>query len=277
MAYAPVITPSVDAAPCPRAEVLFSSFAAGTTFVTAYRLGGGREYRMRGAVNTPVAGALTRIDFEVPFGLEVSYRAEMFNSAGSSLGYTDATSVTLNVNETWLHNPLDPQGAVRVRMASDAARSISRPVPGSVLYPRGRRVGIVVSEPRQGIQGIALDCYTLTDDDTDRFADMVGTYTSNSVPVLCVRVGADMKMRVPRPLFASVLDPREEAINLHIGGESMKWSMSGDEVSPPTPALFIPLLTRADINAYYSTRSAVKADNLTRLAVNRRYDLAGTA
>jgi hypothetical protein len=47
-----------------------------------YRLAAGREYLVRGAVKAPVAGALSRIDFEVPFGVEVTYRAEMFDSAG---------------------------------------------------------------------------------------------------------------------------------------------------------------------------------------------------
>jgi hypothetical protein len=85
-------------------------------------------------------------------------------------------------------------------------------------------------------------------------------------------------MRLPRPLFTDVLDLKERSIDLHIaGGTRTEFVTTGDEAAPPTPALVIPLLTRADLNAYYATRSALNADNLTRLGVNTRYDLAGTA
>jgi hypothetical protein len=275
--HEPTITPYFDADPCPRAEVLFTSLAAGTASVTVYRSAGGREHQMRGGVNADVAGALTRIDTEIPFGVEVSYRAEMFNSSGVSLGFTDSGTVTMHVYETWLHNPLDPHGAASVIMALGAAKSLSRPVDGETVHPLGRKVGVVVSGTRRGISDATLDCYTETDADTDKVAAMVGDYDSNTVPVLCFRIGASMKMRLPRPFFAAVLDPREEEADLYQGGQFMVWRMQGSEVAPPTPALFIPLLTRADINAFYATRAAVKANHLTRLSVNRAYNLIGAA
>lgn len=278
MSYAPTITPYYDWKPCPRAEVLFTSFAAGTATVTVHRAADGREREVRGAIRAAVAGALTRIDTEIPFnGIPVTYRAEMFNGAGVSLGFTDSTTATMYVTETCLHNPLDPQGAVSVIMADTAAATISRPVPGNVVFPRGRRVGVVISEMRQGVAGVNMDCYTLTDADADRVAALVGTYETETTPVLCLRIGMGMKMRIPRPFFAAVLDPREEAFNLRMGGEVVVWRMTGDEVAPPAPGLFIPLLTNADLNAYYLTNAALRADNATNLAANRRYDLIGAS
>jgi hypothetical protein len=113
--------------------------------------------------------------------------------------------------------------------------------------------------------------------DADRFSALVGDYTTTTVPVLCFRVGTSVRVRLPRPLFAAVMDPREVDLNYVDGGENIAYAIEGDEVAPPTPALVIPLLTRADLNAYYAQRADLDADNLTRLAVNRRYDLAGTA
>lgn len=275
MPYAPTLTPLLDDAPMPRVEVLFTSFVTGTVTVTVYRLAEGREYRVRSAVRASTAGSLARVDFEVPFGIEATYRAEMFDAAGQSLGFTDTASVTLDVSDTWVHNPLSPAGAVKVTMLHGAAASLSRPVEGEIFYPQGRKVGVVISGQRRGLSGADLNCLTETIEDADKFAALVGDYTTTTVPVLCFRVGG--RMRVPKPLFAAVLDPREVDVDFHLGGESIRWDVTGDEVSPPTPALVVPLLTRADINAFYATRAAVKADNLTRLSVNRRYDLAGTA
>jgi hypothetical protein len=274
MAYEPTLTVYTDANPAPRVEVLFPQFAPGTATVTVYRLAENTESRLRAAVNAATAGGLSRIDFEVPFGIPVTYRAEMFDQAGTSLGFTDTASVQLDVEEAWVHHPLNPSGAVPVTMLQGAAASLSRPGQAEKFYPEQRRVAMVVSGGQRGLQGVDLRCLTRTDEDAAKFRAMI---EANSVPVYCFRIPASMKMRIPRPLFAAVQNMQEIAINLHIGKSDIRWESTGDEADPPTPALIVPLLTRADLNAYYATRAALNADNLTRLAVNRRYDLAGTA
>lgn len=277
MPYAPILTVSADADPMPRVEVLFEAFAPGTTHVDVFRLAAGREFKVRSAVKAATAGALSRIDFEAPFGVPVTYRAEMFDASGMSLGFTDTSSVELPVDDMWVHNPLDPSGGVRVAFRGNAARDLSRPVEGATVYPQGRRVGVVVSGQRRGLQGVQLDIVVDTVEDADRFTDLVGGYGRQTVPVLCFRLGANDRVRLPRPLFAAVFDPREQDLNYVLGGETIGFEMTGDEVSPPTPALVVPLLTRRDINNYYATRAQLNEAHLTRLSVNRFYEAAGTA
>lgn len=278
MAHAPTIIVSTDADPAPRAEVVFPTLPAGTAKLRQItRLADGREYAVRDSLGIVVVGAAQRLDHEVPFGIPVTWRAEALNSSDVSLGFTDASApVTVDVEDTWVHNPLDPTTAVRCTLLRDTSREWSRPVPGTVHYPINRRVGVVIAGPRQGIQGQRFSIL-VADEDVDRFADIIGGYSTTRVPVLCFRVGASTKMRLPRPLFGAVLDMREIDVDLSQGGDSVAFTMTADEVDPPTPALVVPLLTRADVNAYYATRAAFNADNLTRLAANRRYDLAGTA
>lgn len=270
-------TSLLDADPLPRVEVLVTDLPPEVTQVTGYRLADGREHQVRGMVRASTTGAISRLDTEAPFGVSVTYRAEMFNAAGVSLGFTPSVTLTLPVVGTWLHNPLDPTGAVRVELQVSAGRTLSRPVEGTVYRPQGRRVGVVIGGHRSGLRDLALLVYTTTLADADKVASMLGDYTSTTVPVLCVRIGSTTRMRVPRPLFLSVLDPKETALDVMRGGQLIGHDLSGDEVAPPAPGLFVPLLTRADLNAFYATRAALNADNLTRLDVNRRYDLAGTA
>ena len=276
MANSPTITTYLGANPCPRAEVLFTSFAAGTVKVTAYRSTGLRKYRVRGVVDAPVAGALTRIDFEIPFGVAVSYWAEQFDASGLSLGETSKTTTTLNCWETWVHNPLNPHGATTVQFRSRAAQSIVRPVEGAIVHPQGRRVGVLVSGQRRGVENVDLTVVTDTIEQVDKLQAMFGDYETSVPPILCIRVGGGDRVRLPRPFFAAVLSADEQEVNYSLGmGEQITTAMTGTEVSPPVPGLFIPLLTRADLNAYYTTRAALNADNATRLDVNRRYDLTG--
>ncbi|QIS38607.1 hypothetical protein [Clavibacter capsici] len=274
----PVLTAFADAAPCPRVLVSFAGFGPGTAFVTVFRIAGGRTFRVRGAVMAAVAGGFSRFDYEAPFGLELFYRAEMFDASGVSLGFTGAASVTLDVLETWVHNPLDPAGATTIAFRDNALRELTRPSEGQVYYPQGRRVGVVVSGQRRGLSGVVLDLIVDSVAQANRFQVIAGGgYDASMPPVGCFRVGAADRVRVPRPLFASLLEVSEQDMNYVLGGTQITFAVQGDEVAPPAEALIIPLLTRADVDAFYNSRAAVKADNLTRGDVSRRYELAGYA
>lgn len=277
--YEPTVTGYSNAKPCPRAEVLFTAFAPGTTTVTVWREAAGRKYRVRGAVNASVAGSLTRIDTEIPFGVTVTYWAEMFDAAGISLGLTGIGSALVWCADMWIHNPLDPQNAVRADFRSNATRKLTRPVEGEVHYPQGRRVGVAVTGQRRGLQGVTLDIVVDTLDYADKFVNMFGDYndTFYTPPVLCIRKGDSDQVRIPAPFYAAVLSPSEVDFTYILGGESIDYQLEGDEVSPPAEGIVVPLLTRADLNAWYQTRADLNADNATRLDVNRRYELAGTA
>lgn len=273
---APVLTAYVDAAPCPRVEVFFPSFDAGTASVTVYRLAGGQERQMRGAVKAPTGGTFTRIDFEVPFNIPATYRAEQFNAAGVSLGFTPAASVTVVSDRTWMHNPLNPDGSVVVFFGDDDDWSVTRPTPGVVSHPKGRRVGVVLSEPRQGVTDLRFTVRTSTLADADLVQAMCGS--NGMPPVVCIRLGAeDQTLRLPQPLFLSVLVVSEKDMNTRWGGTELAHALGGDEVDPPIPGLFIPLLSRADLNVSFASRASFNAGGLTRADINRRYDLAGAA
>jgi hypothetical protein len=304
MPYEPTLTAYTDEAPCPRVEVFFPSFHPDTATVTVYRTVGARQYEVRGAVRAVTAGALTRIDFECPFNTVVTYRAEMFDVAGMSLGFTDPGSLGdiyeglapdvdlapaedlapsldlvgtgLRSQWTWLHNPLDPQGAVKVRLAADSGRSISRPVPTTWSRPRGRRGAVALSEPRGGVEGVRFVVRTTDLETADKVQALLGDEDRGGVPVICVRVGSrDEPLRVPRPLFFGTDDIVEVDVAAHVG--ITRQEMEGQEATPPVPGLFVPLLTNADLKAYYATNAALIADNLTNADVSRRYDLAGYA
>jgi hypothetical protein len=306
MPYAPSLTTYTDADPCPRVEVFFEEFDPAAVAVTVYRTAAGREYRVRGAVNAPTAGTLTRIDFECPFNIPVTYRAEMFDADGLTLGFTDATTLPDIIDglfpgddllpggdifpyetitgaglyslDTWLHNPLDPHGAVKVQLLPSTAGKISRPVPGSVSYPRGRRVGVVLAEPRRGVAGLQFDVHATDLDTADKVQALIGTYSTTTTPVVCIRLGGDdVRMRVPKPLFLGVMDIVEEDVTTRWGGGDTYQRMSGDEVAPPIPGLFIPLLTAADINVSFATAAVLNASASQAFEINRRYDLAGAA
>ena len=274
MAFAPTLTKISAPGEFPRVEVFFN-FTGAVLEATIYRVADGREYKVRGAVSMTVNGPVARIDTETPFGVPVTYRAQYRTAAG--LLWSDTAEIILDEAGTWVHNPLDPGGAVLVDFHKDAGKKIQRPVTGEVYYPEGRRVGVVIGGGRGGIRKAPLDIYTHTLVDADKFRDMLGDYANATVPVLCWRLGAGLRLRYPRPFFTAVLDAEETELNNHIGRSDILWNVQGDEVSPPAPGLFVPLLTYADLNAFYATYGSMNADNASYSDINRRYDIAGTA
>lgn len=270
------ITLLSDVTEAPFVEVFIDDLIPEAVSVTVYRLAAGREFRVRGAVSAPTAGAFTRIDFEVPFNRQVTYRAELFDASGASLGFTDSATITLNVAQSWMHNPLDPSGAVRVVFGEDGNWSVTRPTPGVVSRPLGRGVGVVLSEPRHGVTGLQALVRTLNDEDADRVQTMVGD--RGMPPVVCIRLGSDDEgLRLPQPLFLSALTVTEIDMGRRWGGTDLAHQFEGDEVDPPIPGLFVPLLTAADINVSFPSAAVLNAEHLTAADVNRRYDLAGAA
>lgn len=273
MAHEPVI--NVMSGRVPGVEVFFASFPSGTVSVTVWRLSGGLSMKVRGAADAATAGQLTRIDFEVPFGVEVTYRAECFNAVGQRIGYTGQASTLLDIPGMWVHNPLDPQGAVQCEFLDRATRSISAPNGGSLARIPGQRVGVFLAGTQQGITDVDLSIAVDSIEDRDRVLTMLGRTDKHLPPILCFRIGAEHRIALPRPFYAVTPDVALEDLDVIYGGDTSHFIARGDEAAPPAPGLFVPLLTLGDLKAAYATLGDLKADNLTLGDVNRRYDLAG--
>lgn len=261
----------------PKVEILATALGGDVASVTAYRLSGGAEERVSGVIRAAVAGAGTWVDFEVP-AQPATYRLEYFDSGDVSLGFSESVTITLGFTGCWMHNPLAPSGAVKVTLTSEAAGSLSRPVPGSMVYPRGRRVGIMVSSTRRGLAEAVFDVNAYDLNTADKIQAFLGSDGVSLPPVICIRPGVDYSgLRVRSPLFLAVQDIPEEGRDVRWGGTSTIQRIRGDEAARPAPGIFIPLLRRMDANAFYASRAEFNAAYLTRLDANRDYSLAGFA
>ncbi|MEP6477853.1 MAG: hypothetical protein ABJB03_00550 [Rhodoglobus sp.] len=278
--YTPVITltPLGDAHPCPRMLVVVDDLPVVVASLSLYRTVGGRQFRIRGAVMIDVAGGYSTLDVEVPLGAQATYRAQMFNSADLELGFTATAAATTDSTQCWIHNPLDPYGAIPISVEVPSAQSLTRRSDGEVFYPQNRVLGVLISGPRRGLAGVDLYFSTDTISDADKFEAMLGGYSDDDqvVPVLCIRIPATLS-RLPGTFFGAVLALEQKPVDVHMGGSLIAWQASADEVSPPFPGIIVPLLTRDDIDAAYATRNAIDAAYATRLAEDRDYSLAGTA
>ena len=269
----PDLTVNTDGNPWVEVFIDPSDLDPATVTLRMYRLSEGRTWLVRGGVD--VAPGVAALDFEVPFGVESAYRAEMFDVDGVSLGFTDTTSTWVDVEGTWVHNPLDPTVAVQLVNLSGSAETLTRQTPGEVVYVEGASVGRRISSRRRGLEGVPVRLLAESRDVADTLQAMLGSYETQQVPVLCIRTSE--AIRWPRTFFASTQELVEREKDVHSGGELVQFEASMDEVAPPFPGLVVPLLTYDDLDEFHGTYTAMDAAYASYTEKDRDYSLAGFA
>lgn len=265
---------TIDTTANPRVEVFFdpSDLDPDTARLRMYRLSEGRTWKVRGGIDTAVGVAA--LDWECPFWVEAAYRAEMFDIDGVSLGFTDSTSTVLEVDDVWVHNPLDPSGGVSLGPHGLLEHGgVTRPTVGSVVFTEGATVGVRMGARRRGVVGLQMGFAAETVAVADALSAMLGTYETPQLGVLCLR--SPGPVRIPRTFFISVDDPTEVDLDIAWGGKRSNFFFTATEVAPPHPGLVPPFLTYEDMQAAYSTYEAAEAAYATYEEAQRDYSLAG--
>lgn len=265
--------------PIPHVEMTLFNLDPNTVNITVYRTAGRRTMPVRGQIQAYAVGGRNVVDWEAPFGIPLTYRAEQFDSTGQSIGFTGTFATQLDVAETWIHNPFEPASGIAVQMLSTAGAALSRPIPTDKYWAGGNGVAVGISSQRRGLNDVACSFATLTEADADTVRDMFGDpYQSPSTPpVLVIRTGAKVNLRFPQPFFALIDDPVETPLDAQQGGHAISWECTATEVAPPAPALVGSVLSYADIDISYPSYGAMDAAYSSYLARDRDYSLAGAA
>lgn len=247
---APQLTPIDDDAPCPRVQLIVAEFLPGTATVTMHRLTSDGDAVVPGVNRVSGLGGLIRYDYYAPFGVPVTYQAEMFDANGASLGYSIAGTVTLNVTDAVITSPTDPRKSVRVEMGAAAGSTLTNPVTAQVHEIDGRR--ILIAEADYGLDGVPLSFWT---DTLQQYRAVLDVFRSaNSLVVFRI----PPPMEVPRTLYVFGVPTRTET-NLPMGIEEFGWELQGTEVTPPTTQVVIALVTYARFRNYFPTYRAFLA------------------
>lgn len=269
------VTATPDGTPMPFVDVLVEGIPGTAVTFTVWRTVEGRTFAVRSLAKAAAGGGATARDFEAPFAVESSYRAEYFDASGNSTGFSDPATVTLtglNVDHAWFHDPLDPSSGVLVEIMDGFARNLSRPTDSDGANIPGRSVGLTFPGTRQGVQGVVLDCYTGTRADGKAFDAIFGGYDSDALSIVCVRARPETWLEPT--FFAFVgkpsMQPRQAA------GMEVYWALTGDETVPPTPAVITPLLTYQAFTDWYSTYADFTSSYADYLTAARDYSILET-
>lgn len=241
----------------PHAHLVYEAadLAVGTQTITVRRTYGGLTSDVRDAENKFAAGGATVDDWEIPLGVNVSYSAEMFDDAGTSLGFTVPALVRWDSDPSmgWFSDPLVPGSAVQVELVADFAESMAR-TRQLQIHQTGDRVVALLGAMGK-LQNLVLHCQVKNLEDADRLNEILLTSS--------VLVRVPPPTRVPRLLYVVIGTVPEIDMDVQYGGEWVQWDLIGNEVDPTTLNIVLPVVswqtyidafpTWADFNAAYST------------------------
>ena len=246
--------------PSPRVDVTVTSLGGTVTQMRVVQVSPAGEVLVRDASPMPAAGSGFVTDFEVPLGVEVSYRAEGLSSTGALVESDTAGPAIvggITSQQVIIQDPLVPSLAVVVDGRGSFASSLTRGRDSS-RYRAGGRTVVLMGE--QGLlEGIDLSV-AIDDSATADALDVV-----LQAGVVLVRTLAPVVL--PRALYAAIPTSIRVPVTVYDGGDLTWVSMTADEVSRDVLSTLQPLITWQRFIDFYPTWTALIAAHPTWLSL----------
>lgn len=265
---APTLTVHTDADPCPRVEVLVTPMPVDVDQVTVYRTWRGQRSAVRGASRAEVAGDYLVIDYEVPLGTPVAYSVVGYDTGGTASQESSSSTVTVDVDDVWIQDPLDPTSAIAVGLT--LPRTIMAVAPSfmpatwampSIIAPiHGSSTPVGLGGARQDAAGIPLTIVTSTPSESAQVHDLL----AQAYP-LCVRTPS----AIPQLTGLTYMAIGDYSPEPHAGWRSTTYPLVGSSVRGPGVSIVVQPRTYADLPAEAATYAGLKALYPTYLDVKR--------
>lgn len=234
--------------PCPRVEITVTGLdAVGPSRVTVWRSTvGGKRRAVRGWKNRLVFGSDIEIDYEAPLGREIRYDLQVISGAVTPLRVS--ATCTLDATEGLIQDPLVPSSNVPLSAFSGSGLPVPTLAPTAfrkLTYDMGSsQERVLGSDTPVGFAGqrmvaSGVDFSTLTDSAEQGTALRNLLMTAYPVLVRPLPEWGDL----PDLLYLDVAQPSEEPLNAHMGGTLTRWTLTGDQVTPPSLSIVVPIWT----------------------------------
>ena len=250
----PTLTGYTTMDPSPRVDVLIGAgeVSGSASTLTVFQSSVAGEFEVRGGSGLPAAGGAFVVDYEAPLGVEVTYFARQYAADGTLIGPTGTAAITLTfpAGMAVFSDPLAPRSAVQVQCLRGFAEELT-PARRSSTYRVGRET-ITLMDQVSGFTGISLPVATFTSVDADALEALLdeGRVLVRTAP----------PMRVPRVLHVGVAAATQRALDFHNGGETVTWSMSGEQIAPSQVGIIVaPVTWQRYVNAFVTWQDMINA------------------
>lgn len=246
-----LVTPFDDDDPAPRFQVVVSDMPPFANYITLRRWADDElPAIVREANHRALTGTFVVDDLETPFGIEVSYSADLY-TGDVPLGTTARFTGFIPVRDplvVYIADPLDPRSVVKGIVGEDFADDMGKVREGNFETPGGSTEGsVLLAGPSQGYTGINLHFYTNDAATTRKFKRL-----RDQTPLAVLRTAPPIP--IPRTIYVAVLHPRSRLLDKLDG--FTEWDWTSQQVIAPKVGIIVPLHSYADYMAFYSTYQA---------------------
>jgi len=240
----------------PRVQVTVSAVPEDAA-ITLFRLFGKYQTTVRGALRESASGAFVVVDYEVPLGIPVTYRAELYDVSGESLGITNEATVTIAWpgDQVVISDPLAPASSIAVDGHSDFGGVLTRKRPYEQHNVSGRIITLMGLAGK--LEGIPLVCNTRTIEAADELDGILDA--------TLVLVRSAPPSRLPPLFYAVVGTVKQVPQDVQWGGEWVRWDIEGDETDSSPLDVQVPIITYQMYNDAFPTYGDFNAAYLTYL------------
>jgi hypothetical protein len=264
---APTLTGHTDADPCPRVEVLITPMPGDAATVTVWRSWSGRREVVRGAKRALSAGDTLVIDYEAPTGVPVEYSCVTYDLAGTASEESPRATVTLDSDDVWLQDPLDPTSALQAGLTTRRDLMVigpsfvgARPVDMTVQQPVGSALPFAFGRKRRAARGMPITVHA----ETQTAAAQLEALLDQAQP-LCVRTPA----AVTKLTGLTYVAVGEYLPDVWDGWQETTYPLVGDVVKGPGAAVVVNPRTFDDLPQEASTFDALLSLHATFIDLKR--------
>lgn len=242
---ASIVTASSEMTPSPRAtiDIDAADLHVDAVYITIWQISKWGQVVVRGAERKNATGGFVVTDYELPAGVEVTYRVEQFDAGGTSLGYASlslAAEVTIPFGYVVIQDPLAPASAIMLEAQPRFSSSMRRSRPVR-KYQAGSKTFAMTGQ-YSAFEQVPLDVWTRTDEERDQLATIL------EQPLLLIRTPPEM--RLPGAFYAVLSDNVDDTSLARFGSDSDRWALTGDELSRPELEVIVPIYTYDLFKAY---------------------------
>ena len=252
---------ALAATPGPSVQITITGIV-GAASVQIFRGDGVQEVRVVGDDQQIPAGGVFMVDYRIPPGRTLTYRAVLYSSLGVVTESISASSLAVPAIEpgmAWVMDPEDPTNAMLlplmvgtdIKVGHESSGTIAGPLVGLPIWLGGPRT--MLSRP--------FDIKTTTAAETAQFHRMIETGGS-----LLIRPGAALR-HVTGLIYVGARSIDENP--KHPSEGPARWPFDSIEVGDDGWPVVVPARTWADVKAAYATWADVKAAYATWLDVKR--------
>lgn len=232
-------------APSPRATVDIddADLHVDATEITVWEISKWGQVIVRGAERKGAGGGFVVTDYELPAGVDVTYRVEQFDAGGASLGYAGfslSAQVTIPFGHVVIQDPLAPASAIVLKAQPAFGSQLRRRRPKR-KYQAGSKT-FAMTGLYSAFEQVPLHVWTQTEEEREQLAAIL------EQPLILVRTHP--AMRLPGAFYAVLEETIDDTSRAASGLDGDRWFLTGDQLSRPDLEVIVPIYTYDLFKAY---------------------------